>query len=467
MLENITKWLCKLFTKDQIIFLIKVLSKIVQEPNSKFKESLPEYPNYRKFEVDPEIPLEYQEKLVDDYKKLVKEKNIKPIKHRVDNRPLKHIRCPHCNAPSEFIYINNGKNIKSTQYQCKICKKTFCETPKKRITKYLCPHCKKALYKWKERESVRIYKCGNDRCKKYLGNIKKLSPEEKELRKEKSSQFKLRYIFRDYKISLKDIFSKELMIPFSKLQKSTYSLNTIGLILTFYISLGLSSRKTAFALNNIFGLRISHTSVARIAKYCSGICHNYNLKNIPKVTGKQAIDETYIKVKGKHHYVWLAIAKFRSIITAYQVSDTRSEIPAIKSIVLANNKFQNDKENSHLTIIADGNPSYQAATTFLKKEGIIISLKKVIGLENKDQTSKDFRYLKNIVERVNRTYKSYSGSCFGNIEGASNHLALAITDYNFLRPHSSLDYHSPVINNELQEIDIIQNRWAKIISSVK
>jgi transposase-like protein len=465
MIKKITKWLCKVFTKEQIISLIEFLIILVENPETNFKIKKPNHPNYRKFKVDETPPITYIKQPTLDYKKLLKAKNTKPVKHKPDRVPPKHLRCPHCNAPYEYLYINNGKESKSVQYQCKICKKTFCETQKQRVTKYLCPHCQKALYKWKETQTKTIYKCDNDNCPKYLENLSNLTEKEKILQKEKPSSFKLRYNFRDYKISIRDV-TRELIEPINNLKHSRYSSNTIGLILTFYITLGLSSRKTAFALINIFGIKISHMTVIRIAKQCSKICHYYNQKNIPKVPGKQAIDETYIKVKGKFHYVWLSIAKFRSIITSYQVSDTRSELPAIKSLIYANEKFQPDEDDDELTIIADGNPSYQAGQTFLKKKNIFIKLKKVIGLENKDEESKTYRYLKNLVERVNRTYKSYAKNCFGDVESASEHLALAITDYNFLRPHSSLDFETPVKMEHLNDAFFIQDKWAQIINSV-
>jgi transposase-like protein len=221
---------------------------------------------------------------------------------------------------------------------------------------------------------------------------------------------------------------------------------------------------TAFALKGIFGIRISHTSVTRIAKAASAICHQYNLKNIPKIKGAQAADETYIKVLGKNHYTWLSVSEYRSIISSYHVSDNRGEIPAIKTLVMANDKYKKEHDDD-LRLIVDGNPSYQAAATFLKKEGININLRKVIGLENKDNVSALFRYLKNIVERVNRTYKHYAHNCFQNIDGATSHLALAVTNYNFIRPHSSLAYKTPVMANKLNHIDLIQNKWVSIINA--
>ena len=221
---------------------------------------------------------------------------------------------------------------------------------------------------------------------------------------------------------------------------------------------------TAFALRGIFGIKISHSSVTRIAKAASAICHQYNLKYIPKIKAAQAADETYIKVLGKNHYTWLSVSEFRSIITSYQVSDNRGEIPAIKTLVMAEQKHDKSHHNEALRLIVDGNPSYQAAATFLKTQGINIDLKKVIGLENKDNVSALFRYLKNTIERVNRTYKHYAHNCFQNINGASSHLALAVTNYNFIRPHSAMGYKAPVINEKLDHIDLIQNKWVAILN---
>lgn len=464
IIENIAKWICRKLTKNQVIRIIKVLQDLLNDPETIFKKPDPEYPNYRKFKVDPEPPLT---KTPDsspelDYRKIIKEKKLKPVSHRGSNKPDKHIKCPYCGATHSYIYINNG-NKKSVQYQCKVCTKTFCETPKISVTKYYCPICGNALYKWKTRLLVTMYKCGNNKCARYLDNKEKLTPEEKEMQKEKSSQFKLRYIYREYKINLKNIVRKELKAPIERLDKFRYSLSTIGLVLSLHITLKLSTRQTAFAMKRMFGIYISHMTVARMAKAASFICHQFNFKNIPKVSGEQAGDETYIKVKGKHHYIWFAIAKFRSIITAYKVSDSRSEIPAVETIYMANEKHLKNQNDDPLLLVSDGNPSYQAAVTFLKSEGVDVDLKQVIGLKNNDEISALYRYLKNLVERLNRTYKHYAVNCFQNIEGASSHLALAVTNYNFIRPHSSLNYETPVVIDRLKNIPLIQDAWADIL----
>ena len=467
IIENIARWICKKLTKEQVVLMVEYLQSLLESKETEFKKPDPVYPNYRKFEVDPEPPLkkDTQKKAKKkNYKQILKKKDVKPIQYRSDNIPPTHIRCPHCNAPSKYIWINNGHR-KNVQYKCAVCKRTFCRTPKISTAKYFCPICGKPLFRWKVRLLVTLYKCGNDKCPRYLVNLKKLSPEEKEMRKEKSSQFKVRYIYREYKINLKSIINKEVELPAQKLSFSRYSLSTVGLILTFFNTLGLSTRQTAFALKRIFGIPISHTTVSRIARIASFICHNFNIKKIPKVPGAQAADETYIKIKGTFHYVWLAISKFRSIITTYKVADNRGEIPAVETVYNASIKHQPDNNSKEpFTFVTDGNPSYQAAITFLKTEGLEIDHKKVIGLENNDEESALYRYLKNIIERVNRTYKHYATNCFQNIKGASAHLSLSVTNYNFIRPHSSLDYEPPVVLDELKNIRFVQDVWAKIIT---
>jgi hypothetical protein len=61
----------------------------------------------------------------------------------------------------------------------------------------------------------------------------------------------------------------------------------------------------------------------------------------------------------------------------------------------------------------------------------------VIGLTNDDAVSTEFRPYKQLIERLNRTYKaSYRHTNgFDGLEGASYDLALWVAYYNFLRPH--------------------------------
>ena len=90
--------------------------------------------------------------------------------------------------------------------------------------------------------------------------------------------------------------------------------------------------------------------------------------------------------------------------------------------------------------IADGYSAYPlAAMEFAKKFGKAFTFKitQVIGLTNDDAVSTEHRPFKQMIERLNRTYKaSYRPTNgFDNIDGASYDLALWVAYYNFLRPH--------------------------------
>lgn len=83
-------------------------------------------PKYQKFKID-ELPLilnvepwDYQDYMVylkwrykDDYKP------IKPIRRRTECDIDGNCKCPRCNAPSIYLYKNNGSK---GQLMCKVCK---------------------------------------------------------------------------------------------------------------------------------------------------------------------------------------------------------------------------------------------------------------------------------------------------------------------------------------------------------
>ena len=106
------------------------------------------------------------------------------------------------------------------------------------------------------------------------------------------------------------------------------------------------------------------------------------------------------------------------------------------------------KENQDVTLVTDGNPSYQAGLHFInsQQDDLKLTLKKVIGLQNMDAESEEYRAYKQIIERLNRTYKYHvqSQNGFGSINGAVAKLVLFVTHYNFLRPHKTLGYKTPI-----------------------
>ena len=378
-------------------------------------------------------------------------------------------QCPFCKAPHTYLYYNNGKV--HSQVRCKVCSSTFSVDNRfKRAAKakYYCPHCNGALFRWKVRLDVIIHKCGNDNCPHRLNALKQLNVNEQTLRKSKSSQFKVNYTYREYLFEAKDLVLPSPIKPTVDIRKIYNSPNVVGLILSFFVSFALSARKTAYIMRNVFGVSVSHKTVLNYAEAAAYYCHQFNLRHKGPIDDESAGDETYIKIAGKDAFVFLFISSKRHSITAYHVADTRETLPAT---ITVNEAIRTADPDQKITLITDGNPSYQSAIMFLndkRDKDHQITLKQVIGLQNLDETSALFRTFKQLIERLNQTFKFHVRQArgFKVTNGALVMTVLTVTHYNFLRPHMSLGYKVPVKLPELQAIPTIQGRWAKILSMV-
>lgn len=240
----------------------------------------------------------------------------------------------------------------------------------------------------------------------------------------------------------------------------------MSLCLTLHVSLGLSLRKTSQALKDLYNISISHQ---QIANYCktAAVCIKPFVDNYDYKTGRVfTADETYIKVRGIKAYIWFIMdAASRSII-GYRASDNRSAGPCILAMRMAFRHLSELPKN--FKFIADGYSAYPlAAMEFAKKfkDNLKFSITQVIGLTNDDEVSKEFRPYKQMVERLNRTYKaSYRPTNgFDNYDGANYDLALWVSYYNFLRPHKHNKYRTLNKVDMLSGADNMPGKWQLLI----
>lgn len=192
-------WICSKFTRAEIGQIIAGLSDILNnhnpdiKPKDDFKEK---HPNYRAFSVDPlppltEPPPKKPAQPYKDYKLLLAQyeaqhgKPLNPVKQRPSSPKVPSLSvCPLCNAPHIYIYYNDGN--KRTQLKCKVCGHLFQLNQRFRKndkSKFFCPYCHCALFRWKQRKEVTIYKCSNDNCSHRIEAINKLNPNERSLQK--------------------------------------------------------------------------------------------------------------------------------------------------------------------------------------------------------------------------------------------------------------------------------------------
>jgi len=395
-------------------------------------------------------------------------KPLRPISHR--NRSLlvpKNVSCPLCDAPSMYLYFNDGS--KRTQIKCKVCSNLFQKvkpsTPKN-VSNFLCPHCQHALFVWKHSKDLIIHKCCNDNCPSYISALKKLNPAEKLIRSKFFSNFKLHYQYREYLYPFSELKPSAPNEPLINLSKSYNSTHIISLILSFYVSLGNSARKTAFILRMIFNITISHQTVLNYAASAAHYCHRFNLINKGPIDNLSAGDETYIKILGRNFFTFFFISSKSRKITSYHLDDSRGTKPAITAMAEAIRTVSN---NQDITLVTDGNPSYAAGIHYLNSKLDLkspIEHRKVIGLQNLDKESEEFREFKQLIERFNRTFKYHvkPSAGFNSFNGALSLVILFVTHYNFLRPHMALNYKVPVPLKELQNIRTLQGQWSKILS---
>lgn len=438
-----------------------------------FKPKTPNVPPlneiYKKMQVDAFPKIETPELL--DYKKLLAEfhhehgKELKPVKRHKNSKAKvpNTITCPYCGAPHTYIYDNNGGK---GQFYCKVCNHFFnYKIIYSKPIKRKCPYCDQTLTKIKVRKEFDIYKCKNDDCPYYKVQLTLMTKKEKELFKKAPFRFKLRYIYREFKYDFKPLSkdNAEVELPKVDISRIHSSSHTLGLILTYYVNYGLSSRRTAAVMKDVHQLDISHQTVLNYAEAVGSLVKPFVDDYPYELSGSFCGDETYLKVQGKWQYLFFFFDALKKIILSYRLSPNRDTLSAIKALddVLAKLKSLPDD----LSFVVDGNPIYLLAQHYFAQHGIYFDIHQVIGLTNDDPVSEEHRPLKEIIERLNRTFKrSYRTTCgFKSSAGSLAFINLFVAYFNFLRPHSALEKKVPVIIPELNDLPHMPARWGKLI----
>ncbi len=480
-LSKLIRWFCSKLTYNDLASVVPVLQEVLSgsRRNIELKPEEKRPPHYRRFDVDPTPPLTDPPNPTEQtphWKELKKQrereagKPINTVKRRKHPLPDK-CTCSHCGAPARYLYLNNGKI--GTQVLCKICSKTSPTDKPRRESKakYWCPHCSRALFKWKEDGLCTAFKCQNNECSLYKRNLAALTPEEHRMReKGNTSQFKLRYLFREYHCASEELNVKRPEEPKVDLNRIHHSLHIVGLCLTFTVSLGLSARMTADALRRIFGISISHQTVINYANAAALHLSEFIDKNSPGPEGYCAADETYIKVNGITRFTWFIISRVRRAICGWNLSETRGAEHALALIHDCYGKPEEPKcETAEL--VTDGLPSYDSAVTAYNTEAslhghaTVLSKRTVIGLRNLDPESETYREYKQLVERLNRTYKFHTRprAGFKDFDGACALTTLFVAYYNFMRPHGSLGRKPPVELDCLKGRELYPDQWVELI----
>lgn len=450
-----------------ILYLFNFICKYIPLKQWVFDDS--NSPKYQKFKVDePPIIIQREVWFYKDFISYIKWRYgyvITPVKRRSLCDIPDDFVCPYCNAPKDYLYKNNGSH---NQVLCKVCGRTTYSDARDFSDKIIlrCPHCSHALAHKKDRKHFIIHKCVNPKCSYYLHNLKKV--DKRHLSEPfGKNKYKLHYIYREFTVDFFKMDISSLPKNSSSLKFTKHSSYIMSLCLTMHVNLGLSLRKTAQALKDLYNINISHQQVANYARTAALVIKPFVDNYDYEPSNTMTADETYIKVRGVKGYVWFIMDAVKRSILGYQVSDNRGVGPCILAMRMALRNFK-EKLPQGFKFIADGYSAYPlAAQQFFIKYGkrFKFDITQVIGLTNDDAVSKEFRPYKQLIERLNRTFKaSYRVKCgYDNFDGANYNLALWVAYYNFLRPHSINNFR--VLNGieMLESADTMPDKWILLI----
>ena len=438
------------------------------------KNPQPKTPHYHKrptFSID-KLPVYKTKEIVPNFKILMEQyhktngKKLKPVKRKTGKkRPPQHAHCQFCDAPAKYLSINDGNK----QVYCKVCKHYSNYEKQLKDVSILCPHCDSTLVKMKkdtEKNGYLYYKCRNDKCSHFISNKNR----QKYLSKKNKQQNikKLHYIYRKAVIDITALHPDSPDKPKVDLANVRASAQVIGLSLT-YRAFGNSTREIADLLLEIHEVPISHQTVKNYldaaAYRLAPMVFNYPYD----LSGILAADETYIRTLAKWNYLTFVFDPKAQIISALNVSEKRNLIGLAKAINHAVLKYPLDCLNQNAEfnplLVTDGNPVYQLIAQFLRQANIFINHKVVIGLENNDDQSTDFRNLKQIIERLNKNFKKYINKSehFGATNGVLSTAVVFTAHYNFIRKNNQLNGKIPV---SIDSINVQQNqpyRWVRLL----
>lgn len=384
-----------------------------------------------------------------DYRKILAEaeaqgKPICPVR-RIKPFSVDIDKCPVCGAPADYLY-SFGKDPEGFQkLQCKVCKHQWAPgrpAPKKSHPTYRCPFCGYALTQVKTRKNFSVFKCRNDNCPKWLNHRK-------------------RYRFRAFDVNFDELACASPNAAPVNLAKSRFSPFLITNTVNFYVGLGISLRQTVFAVKHIWQVQISYETIHNwVVSLASKLAPLVKSIHLP-LSGIVVIDETYIKVKGKWHYLFTAFDGLRGFIISQHLSPHRDALAALTILKEVIERYNNRK----FILVTDKAPIYDvavySASVFFNAS---IRHRSVLGISiPPGGDPHTYRPYKNRMERLFGSYKAHykRHKSFSSFEGAVAHALLYQLYYNHLKPHDAcnVDVPVPLKDKKGRQVD----NWAKLM----
>lgn len=192
---------------------------------------------------------------------------------------------------------------------------------------------------------------------------------------------------------------------------------------------GLSSWKLAQRLEEIFGEKVSHTTVLSWIQKYTKLVSDYTNKVQPVLSGKYHHDETEIKVGGEGRYFWEMIDEDTRFLVVHLLTEGRTTENAVEV-------FQKALETQRpIALFTDGSFAYDKAVNkvfYTRYKANKVEWVRRVGIRARETN--------NIIERKHGTLKDRLRPARGlkNDESAKTWLDGYVINYNFCRTHSSI-----------------------------
>ena len=194
-----------------------------------------------------------------------------------------------------------------------------------------------------------------------------------------------------------------------------------------------SLRQIQRFLKNHMSVSVSHVSIYRWIRHFAPFfktISNFLLQNANLQSDEWHADETYIKIKGQQHLLWILMDSETRVVIAFHLSSVRDSNTALTLF----EKSRNITDASPFTIITDGLDAYNMPIVLAYSKS-----KHHIYSSFADDSSN------NVLESFNKTFKAWykKKKGFHSFASALDMISNFLFYYNFIHSHSSLSDQAP------------------------
>ncbi|NLJ93887.1 MAG: IS6 family transposase [Clostridiaceae bacterium] len=319
-----------------------------------------------------------------------------------------NLSCPRCFSKNLYKF---GKDKEGNQkFQCKSCKRQWAPDAKPFKSKYpSCPKCGKTSFLHHDYKLYSNFRCNDRKNCNHSFFVVKL-------------------------VEVPPTSSKDLKLESFTMKRMRHPFHIVLTALVQYFIGNSTFRKVAETLYLTNQVKVSHVTISKWCKRFAPALFNVTNRYKDQINVSDSdewhFDETYIKIKGKWYYLWLAIDSETRMILDFHLSPYRDATSAFSLI----HSCQSQYGTPQTMFVSDRYPAYRQAFEKLLPEKIHLRVE-----DFADNISN------NVIEAFNGQFKAWykTKRGFQSFESANTLIALYIFFYNFIRPHQSLSKFTP------------------------